>query len=148
MSAIQKITPYLWFDSQAAAAAQFYCSIFKNSKITSASPMIVEFELEGLKFIGLNGGPQYQFSEATSFFVLCENQDEVDYYWGMFISNGGQEGPCGWLKDQYGLSWQIVPKRFLEMINSGDAEKTRMVFDVMKGMKKMIVADFEKAFNS
>jgi predicted 3-demethylubiquinone-9 3-methyltransferase (glyoxalase superfamily) len=148
MSAIQKITPYLWFDSLALEAAQFYCSIFKNSEITSSSPMIVEFEIEGLKFIGLNGGPLYKFSEATSFFVLCEDQDEVDFYWGMFISNGGQEGPCGWLKDRYGLSWQIVPRRFIEMMNSGDAEKAGKIMGVMKDMKKMIIADFERVFNS
>jgi predicted 3-demethylubiquinone-9 3-methyltransferase (glyoxalase superfamily) len=148
MSSIQKITPYLWFDSQAEEAAQFYCSIFKNSKVISSSPMIVEFEIEGLKFIGLNGGPRYKFSEATSFFVLCENQDEVDHYWGKLISNGGEEGPCGWLKDKYGLSWQIVPKRFTEMMNSGDAEKVNRVLDVMKDMKKMIIADFERVYNS
>ena len=148
MSSIQKITPYLWFDHQAEEAALFYCSIFKNAKVISSSPMIVEFELDGLKFIGLNGGPRYKFSEATSFFVSCANQDEVDYYWKKLISNGGEEGPCGWLKDKYGLSWQVVPLRFTEMMNSGDAEKVKKVLDVMKDMKKMIIADFERVYNS
>lgn len=148
MSSIQKITPYLWFDSQAEEAAQFYCSIFKNSRVISLSPMIVEFEIEGLRFIGLNGGPRYKFSEATSFFVLCENQAEVDHCWEKLISNGGEEGPCGWLKDKYGLSWQIVPERFTEMMNSGDAEKVKKALDVMKDMKKMIIADFERVYNS
>lgn len=148
MSSLQKITPYLWFDHQAEEAALFYCSIFKNSKVISSSPMIVEFEIDGLKFIGLNGGPRYKFSEATSFFVSCANQDEVDYYWEKLISNGGEEGPCGWLKDKYGLSWQVVPMRFTEMMNSGDAEKVKKVLDVMKDMKKMIIADFERVYNS
>ena len=110
--------------------------------------MIVEFEIDGLKFIGLNGGPRYKFSEATSFFVSCANHDEVDYYWEKLISNGGEEGPCGWLKDKYGLSWQVVPMRFTEMMNSGDAEKVKKVLDVMKDMKKMIIADFERVYNS
>ena len=144
----QKITPYLWYDNQAKEAAELYCSIFKNSRILSSSGMIVEFELEGMNFIALNGGPEFHFTEATSFFVLCEDQAEVDYFWEKLISNGGEESQCGWLKDKFGLSWQIVPKRFMEMMHCGDGEKIKKVMEVMMPMRKMVVEDFEKAFNS
>lgn len=144
----QKITPYLWYDNQAREAAEFYCSIFKNSKILSTSDMIVEFELEGMQFIGLNGGPKFEFTEATSFFVLCADQNEVDHFWDKLTSDGGEESQCGWLKDKFGLSWQIVPKRFMEMMHSGDIEKIQKVMQAMMPMRKMIIADFEKAYNS
>lgn len=144
----QKITPYLWYDNKAKEAAELYCSIFKNSRILSASEMIVEFELEGMKFIALNGGPKFKFTEATSFFVLCEDQNEVDHFWDKLTSDDGEESQCGWLKDKFGLSWQIVPKRFIEMMHSGDGEKIQKVMEVMMPMRKMIIEDFEKAFNS
>jgi len=99
---MQKITPFLWFDNRAEEAAKFYCSIFKNSKITSGNPMTVTFELEGQKFIALNGGPQFKFTEAISFFVDCKTQEEVDYYWEKLL-DGGKESQCGWLKDKYGM---------------------------------------------
>ena len=143
----QKITPYLWFDNQAKEAARFYCSLFKNAQITSESDMIVEFELEGMKFIALNGGPQYTFTEAISFFVLCEDQEEVDYFWNAFTTDGGQEGRCSWCKDKFGVSWQIVPQRFIEMMETGTPEQIQRVMEVMMPMNKMIVADFENAFN-
>ncbi len=116
----QKITPNLWFDSEAEQAAAFYTSVFENSRLvnvthyTEAGPrpagmvMTVEFELDGQRFVGINGGPRFTFDEAVSFGIECENQDEVDYYWER-LSEGGEEGPCGWLKDRYGLSWQVVP---------------------------------------
>lgn len=144
----QKITPCLWYDNQAREAAEFYCSIFGNSRILSSSEITVEFELEEIKFIALNGGPEFKFTEATSFFVLCEDQNEVDHFWDKLTSDGGEESQCGWLKDKFGLSWQIVPKRFMEMMQSGDNEKIQRVMQVMMPMQKMIVEDFEKAFNS
>jgi predicted 3-demethylubiquinone-9 3-methyltransferase (glyoxalase superfamily) len=142
----QKITPYLWFENQAQEAAAFYCSIFKNSKIHSSNPSIVEFELDGCAFIALNGGPQFQFNEAVSFYVLCEDQAEVDYLWTSLTGNGGEEGNCSWCKDRFGLSWQIVPKRFIEMMKTGRPEQTKAVLTAMMKMQKMIIADFEQAF--
>lgn len=148
MSKIQRITPYLWFDNQAKEAAEFYCSIFKNSKINSTSEMIVEFELDGMQFIALNGGPRHQFTEAISFVVHCDDQEEVDYFWNAFVSNGGREDMCSWCKDKYGLSWQIIPVRFMEMMKIGKPNQVKQVVDAMMSMRKMIVADFEKAFNA
>lgn len=104
-----KIYTCLWFDGQAQVAANFYCSIFKNSKITSDNPMVVNFELDGKKFMGLNGGSHFKFNESISFVVDCETQEEIDYYWSNLIAEGGEEGNCGWLKDKFGISWQIVP---------------------------------------
>ena len=148
MSKIQKITPYLWYDDQAKAAAEFYCSLFEHSQILSAGEMIVEFELEGLKFVALNGGPKFKFTEATSFMVRCADQQEVDRLWAALTTDGGQESQCGWCKDKFGLSWQIVPQRFLEMMETGTPEQTQRVMQVMMPMKKMIVAEFEEAFSS
>jgi predicted 3-demethylubiquinone-9 3-methyltransferase (glyoxalase superfamily) len=147
MSKLQKITPYLWFDHQASEAAEFYCSLFPNSRIISVSDMIVEFELAGLQFIGLNGGPKYKFTEAVSFLVLCEDQNEVDHFWNALTADG-EESSCGWCKDKFGLSWQIVPQRFMEMMKAGTPAQMQRVMEVMMPMQKMIVADFEKAFDS
>jgi predicted 3-demethylubiquinone-9 3-methyltransferase (glyoxalase superfamily) len=142
----QKITPYLWFNNQAKEAAEFYCSIFENSKITSDSGMLIEFELDGTNFIALNGGPQYEFNEAVSFYILCNDQKEVDRLWKSLTTNGGSEGNCSWCKDKYGVSWQIVPKRFIEMMKTGTPEQTQRVIGAMMKMKKMIIEDFERAF--
>ena len=109
---MQKITPFLWFNNQAQEAADFYCSIFNDSKVISANPMMVTFQIEGQKFFALNGGPMFKFTEAISLYVNCETQEEVDTLWDKLISNGGQESQCGWLKDKYGLSWQIIPKPY------------------------------------
>ena len=144
----QKIKPYLWFDHQAEEAAKFYCSLFTNAKIISSSAMIVEFEIEGIRLIALNGGPKYQFTEAISLFVLCEDQAEVDHLWDSLTKDGGQESRCGWCKDKFGLSWQIVPKRFMEMMETGTPEQAQKVMEVMMPMNKMIVAEFEQAFHS
>jgi len=143
----QKITPYLWFDNQATKAAEFYCSLFQNAKINSRSGILVEFEFEGMQFIGLNGGPKCPFTEAISFMVLCEDQAEVDHFWDNLTADGGKESQCGWCKDKFGLSWQIVPKRFLEMMQTGTPDQVQRVMDVMMPMHKMIVSDFEKAFH-
>ena len=157
----QKITPCLWFDTQAEDAAKHYVSIFRNSKILGLSRygkegfeihgrkegtvMTVEFELDGQKFVGLNGGPQFKFDEAISFQIHCENQKEVDYFWQK-LSQGGQEGPCGWLKDKFGLSWQVVPNCLIEMLTDKDAEKVGRVTKTFLQMKKFDIAELERAF--
>ena len=144
---IQKITPFLWFENQAEEAANFYCNIFKNSKVTGVSPMIVTFELEGMKFTALNGGPRYKFTEAISFVVTCESQEEVDYYWNKLTSDGGQESMCAWLKDKYGLSWQIVPTALIELIGDPNRDKANRAMQALLKMKKIVIADLVKAFD-
>lgn len=123
----------LWFDGQAKEAAEFYCSVFENSKITSENPMMVTFELNGRKIMGLNGGPQFKFNEAASLFVSCENQEEIDYYW-IKLTEGGEESMCGWLKDKFGFSWQIVPSILGKLIS--DPEKGQRVVQAFLQMKK------------
>jgi predicted 3-demethylubiquinone-9 3-methyltransferase (glyoxalase superfamily) len=153
---MQKITPFLWFDDQAEEAATLYTSIFDNSKILNVSRygeagpgepgfvMTVEFELEGQKFVGLNGGPAHQFTEAVSFVVNCETQEEVDEYWTK-LSEGGEEGPCGWLKDRFGLSWQIVPTALPRLLTDPDREKAGRVMSAMLQMSKIEIAELERA---
>jgi len=128
-----EISLCLWFNGQAKEAAEFYCSIFSNSKITSANPMMVTFELNGRKMMGLNGGPQFKFNEAASLVVNCENQEEIDYYWTK-LTEGGEESMCGWLKDKYGLSWQIVPKILGKLVS--DPEKGPRVVQAFMKMQK------------
>ena len=142
---MQKITPFLWFDKQAGEAAKFYCSVFKNSKIVNSNPMIVTFELEGQKFMALNGGPQFKFTEAISFFVDCETQDEVDYYWNK-LCEGGSESQCGWLKDKYGMSWQIVPSILGKLMGDPDPVKSQRVMNAMLQMKKIDIAKLKEAY--
>lgn len=127
------ITPCLWFDGKAEEAANFYCSVFRNSKIISSNPMVTSFELNGNKFIGLNGGPLFKFNEAVSFVVNCETQDEIDYFWHK-LTEGGEESQCGWLKDKYGVSWQIVPSVLEELMS--DPEKAPRVIEAFLKMKK------------
>ena len=138
-------TTCLWFDGQAEDAAQHYASIFESSKLGKVSAYGVEFELNGQKFFGLNGGPQYTFTEAISFQIFCDDQDEVDYYWNR-LSEGGEESMCGWLKDKYGVSWQVVPKRFMEMMDDPDSEKVKPATEAMLEMKKLDIATLEKAY--
>lgn len=128
-----EISLCLWFNGQAKEAAEFYCSIFSNSKITSANPMMVTFELNGRKMMGLNGGPQFKFNEAASLVVNCENQEEIDYYWTK-LTEGGEESMCGWLKDKYGLSWQIVPTILGKLVS--DPEKGPRVVQAFMKMQK------------
>jgi predicted 3-demethylubiquinone-9 3-methyltransferase (glyoxalase superfamily) len=128
-----EISLCLWFDGQAKEAAEFYCSVFENSKITSENPISVTFELNGRKIIGLNGGPQFKFNEAVSLFVSCEIQEEIDFYWAK-LTEGGQESMCGWLKDKFGLSWQIVPSILGKLVS--DPEKGQRVIQVFSQMKK------------
>ena len=153
---MQNITPCLWFDTDGEDAANFYTSIFPNSKIQhiarygSSGPrpegtvMTVSFELDGQEFLALNGGPQFEFSEAISFQVSCKDQDEVDKYWNE-LSEGGEEGPCGWLKDKFGLSWQIVPTALPELLSNPDKEKAQRVMAAMLEMKKIEIDELERA---
>lgn len=129
-----EISLCLWFDGQAKEAAEFYCSIFENSKITSENIMMVTFDLNGRKLMGLNGGPQFKFNEAASLFISCDNQDEIDYYWAK-LTEGGEEGMCGWLKDKFGLSWQIVPSILGKLMS--DPEKSTRVVQAFLHMKKI-----------
>jgi predicted 3-demethylubiquinone-9 3-methyltransferase (glyoxalase superfamily) len=153
---MNKITPCLWFDTEGEEAATFYTSVFPNSRIVdvahygSAGPrpegtvMAVSFELDGQKFVALNGGPQFTFSEAISFQVDCESQEEVDAYWSK-LSAGGEEGQCGWLKDRFGLSWQIVPSRLIELLQDPDREKSQRAMAAMLKMKKIEIDEVERA---
>ena len=143
---MQKITTFLWFNGQAEEAAKFYVSIFKNSKIVSANPMMVTFQLEGQSFYALNGGPQFTFTEAISLFVDCETQAEVDELWNKLLAGGGSEGQCGWLKDKYGLSWQIIPKHLGRMLTDKDQVKANRALQAMLKMKKIEIATLEAAF--
>lgn len=150
---MKKITPFLWFDTQAEDAMNFYVSLFKNSKVKDISRgpdenvFTVSFELDGQEFMGLNAGPQFKFNEAVSMYVNCEDQAEVDYFWNALTADGGEESMCGWLKDKYGLSWQIVPKQLGELMGDSDPEKSGRVMDAMLRMKKIIVADLQKAYD-
>jgi predicted 3-demethylubiquinone-9 3-methyltransferase (glyoxalase superfamily) len=158
----QPITPCLWFDHQAEEAANFYVGIFKNSKITSisrfgeagkeihgkqpGSVMTVEFELNGQPFVGLNGGPIFKFTEAVSFQVFCDTQEEVDHYWNKLSAGGDpQAQQCGWVKDKFGLSWQVVPKAFMEMVKDPDPAKSQRTMKAMLQMKKLDIAELRRA---
>jgi predicted 3-demethylubiquinone-9 3-methyltransferase (glyoxalase superfamily) len=159
--AAQKIMPCLWFDTEGEAAAKHYVAIFKNSRIgrigrygnegkeitgkEAGAVMTVEFELEGQKFLALNGGPQFKFDEAVSFQVFCDTQEEIDYFWAR-LSEGGSEGPCGWLKDKFGLSWQVVPTAVPEMLSSAPAEKADRVMKEIFKMRKIDIATLQKAY--
>lgn len=149
---MQKITPFLWFDDQAEEAMNFYTSIFKNSKVLGVTPgphgkaMSVNFELEGQELIGLNAGPQFKFNEAISFFVRCNTQEEVDELWEKLTAEGGEESMCGWLKDKYGLSWQIIPNALGEMLSDSDPAKAQRVMQAMLQMRKIDIADLRRAY--
>ena len=156
---MQRISPFLWFDTQAEEAATFYASVFRNSKVhkitrygdagpgPKGSVMTVEFELDGQPFIALNGGPHFKFNEAVSFSVDCGDQREVDEYWAK-LSAGGEEGPCGWLKDKYGLSWQINPRVLGEMLGDPDPAKAKRVMEAMLKMKKIDIAALKRAYDA
>jgi predicted 3-demethylubiquinone-9 3-methyltransferase (glyoxalase superfamily) len=159
----QKITPCLWFDTEAEDAAKFYCSIFENSKIEqvsryvdagqeihgkkAGSVMVVAFNLEGQKFVALNGGPQFKFDEAVSFQISCRTQKEVDYFWSKLTAEGGKEGPCGWLKDKFGLSWQVVPTSLIDMMLDKDASKVARVTNAFLKMKKFDIEALKRTFD-
>ncbi|MES2429113.1 MAG: VOC family protein [Bacteroidota bacterium] len=153
---MSKITPFLWFDNNLGEAINFYTSVFKNSKVSnivtyndvSAGPVekvtTATFELEGQQFMALDGGPMFKFTEAVSFFVSCNDQDEIDYYWEK-LTEGGQESRCGWLKDKFGLSWQIVPYNLGQLLNNSDSQKAKKAMDAMMQMGKLDMAVLEKA---
>ncbi len=142
---MNKITPFLWFDNNAEEAAKFYVSVFKNGKIESVSPMMVNFELEGQKFMALNGGPHFKFTEAISLFVDCKTQEEVDALWSK-LSEGGSTSQCGWLKDKYGLSWQIVPETLGELLSDSDSVKAERVMQAMLQMTKIDIEGLRRAY--
>jgi predicted 3-demethylubiquinone-9 3-methyltransferase (glyoxalase superfamily) len=159
---MQKITPFLWFDHQAEEAAKFYTSVFKNSKVgrilrydeASAkgagrpvgSVLTIEFEIAGQKFTALNGGPEFKFNESISFLVNCETQNEVDYFWEKLLADGGQESQCGWLKDKFGVSWQITPTVLIDMLNDKDAKKAERVMKAMMEMQKIDIKTLKEAY--
>ena len=161
---MQKITPFLWFDGKAEEATKFYTSIFRNSKIgrvlrygeeaakisgsgqTPASVLTIEFEIESQKFVALNGSPQFKFNESISFVVNCETQQEVDYYWEKLTVDGGQESACGWLKDKFGVSWQITPTVLIDMLHDKDSEKSERVMHAMLQMQKIDIAKLKAAY--
>lgn len=152
----QKIVPNLWFDTEAEEAAEFYTSVFKDSKILNVTHypesgpretgmvMTVEFELEGQRFVGINGGPDFKFDEAVSFSIGCETQEEIDYFWER-LSEGGSEGPCGWLKDRFGLSWQVVPAGIEEVYSDDDKERADRAMKAMRKMGKLDIAALRSA---
>jgi predicted 3-demethylubiquinone-9 3-methyltransferase (glyoxalase superfamily) len=148
-----KITPFLWFDTEAEEAMNFYVSVFKNSKAGNVSrgpdgkAFTVTFELDGQEFMGLNAGPQFKFNEAISMFVNCEDQAEVDELWVKLTADGGEESMCGWLKDKYGLSWQIIPKQLGELMGDPDPVKAQRVMQAMLQMRKIDVAGLQRAYD-
>jgi predicted 3-demethylubiquinone-9 3-methyltransferase (glyoxalase superfamily) len=159
---MQKITPFLWFDHQAEEAAKFYTSVFENSKVGKilrydeaaakaaggpvGSVLTIEFEIGGQKFTALNGGPEFKFNEAISFVVNCDTQEEVDYFWEKLSADGGQESQCGWLKDKFGVSWQIVPTILIEMLQDKDSEKSERVMKAMLQMQKIDIKKLNAAY--
>jgi predicted 3-demethylubiquinone-9 3-methyltransferase (glyoxalase superfamily) len=161
---VQKITPFLWFDGTAEDAAKFYTSIFKDSKISRilrygeevakvsesgqpvGSVLTIEFEIEGQKFVALNGGPQFKFNESISFVINCQTQEEVDYFWGKLTADGGEESACGWLKDKFGVSWQITPTILIDLLHEKDAAKAERVMHAMLQMKKIEIAKLKAAY--
>ncbi|NKQ56779.1 VOC family protein [Amycolatopsis sp. K13G38] len=147
----------LWFDGQAVDAAHFYADVFSDVKIgdtvlypdgtpTPGQVMTIEFEINGQKFVGLNGGPQFKFNESISFQVFCDGQDEVDYYWNALTADGGEEGPCGWVKDKFGLSWQVIPEQFADYVTGPDPAGAQRATQAMFGMKKLDVEALRKAY--
>jgi predicted 3-demethylubiquinone-9 3-methyltransferase (glyoxalase superfamily) len=154
---MQKITPFLWFDNQAEEAANFYISIFKNSKLGAisrygdagpgpkGSVIVANFTIDGQEFSALNGGPMFRFTEAVSFVVHCDSQDEIDYYWDQLIAGGGKPSQCGWLKDKFGLSWQIVPTALTTLMTGPDAEKSNRVMQALLKMTKLDLPTLQRA---
>ena len=138
------ITPFLWFDNNVPEAVAFYKSVFPNAKVETVNDFMASFELEGQKFNALNGGPKYKFNEAISFFISVESQEEVDYFWNKLIADGGQESRCGWLKDKFGLSWQVVPKALGRYLSDPDRAKADRVMQTMMRMQKIVIADLTR----
>ena len=160
---MQKITSFLWFDDQAEEAVNFYTALFKNSKICRifhyneeaaektgrpvGSVLTIEFEIEGQKFVALNGGPVFKFNESISFVINCETQEEVDYFWGKLTADGGEESQCGWLKDKFGVSWQVTPTVLIDMLHDKDPEKAERVMKAMLQMQKIEILKLKAAYD-
>jgi predicted 3-demethylubiquinone-9 3-methyltransferase (glyoxalase superfamily) len=148
---MKKVTPFLWFEHQAEEAANFYVSVFRNSRLVNVNRvdgrvMTVNFELDGEPFIGLNGGPHFKFTEAVSFFISCDTQQEVDHFWDK-LSEGGEKSQCGWLKDRYGLSCQVIPRMLTKLMGDPDPAKAGAVLEAMLKMKKIVIADLQHAYD-
>lgn len=149
---MNKVTPFLWFDREAEEAMNFYVSVFKNSQVVNVNTvdgrvMTVNFELEGQPFIALNAGPHFKFNEAISFFINCDTQEEVDMFWER-LSEGGETSQCGWLKDRWGLSWQVVPRTLTRLIGDPNPVKSKAVLDAMLKMKKIVIAELQMAYDN
>jgi predicted 3-demethylubiquinone-9 3-methyltransferase (glyoxalase superfamily) len=154
----QKITPYLWFDKEAEEAMNFYVSVSKDAEagdvsrygeggpMPAGTALTASFKLFGQEFVALNGGPEFNFTEATSFMIDCGDQEEVDYYWNRLTEGGGEESMCGWLKDKFGLSWQVTPRRLLELLQDEDPDKANRVMQAMLQMRKIDIAELERAY--
>lgn len=140
------ITPFLWFDGTVPQAVDFYTSVFPDAKVEMKSDFIAVFEIQGQRFYALNGGPMFKFTEAVSFFVSVDTQEEVDYYWNKLTADGGEESMCGWLKDKFGLSWQIIPRKLMEYQGSPDRAAANRANEAMLKMRKIVIADLDKAF--
>src|SRR6478609_3800881 len=148
-----KITPFLWFDNNLTEAIELYTSVFKDAQVVQSNKMpdgkimTATFILNGQEFYAMNAGPMFKFNESISFMISCETQEEVDHYWNKLTANGGEESRCGWLKDKFGLSWQVTPTILLKLMNDKDRVKAKRVMDAMMKMDKIIIADLEKAYN-
>ena len=140
------ITPFLWFDNTVPEAVDFYTSVFPDAKVEMKSDFLAIFEIQGQRFYALNGGPQFKFTEAVSFFISVDTQEEVDYYWDKLISGGGQPSMCGWLKDKFGLSWQVIPRKLMEYQASPDRAAADRANQAMLKMRKIVIADLDKAY--
>jgi predicted 3-demethylubiquinone-9 3-methyltransferase (glyoxalase superfamily) len=140
------ITPFLWLDNNVPEAVAFYTSVFPNAKVETVSDFMAVFELEGQKFQALNGGPHFRFNEAVSFFISVETQAEVDHYWERLTADGGEESKCGWLKDRFGLSWQVIPTVLGRYLGDPDRSRANRVMQAMMGMRRIVIADLDKAY--
>ena len=140
------ITPFLWFDNTVPQAVDFYTSVFPDAKVEMKSDFIAIFEIQGQRFYALNGGPQFKFNESVSFFISVDTQEEVDYYWDKLISGGGEPSMCGWLKDKFGLSWQVIPRKLMQYQSSSDRAAADRANQAMLKMRKIVIADLDKAY--
>ena len=140
------ITPFLWFDNTVPQAVEFYTSVFPDAKVEMKSDFLAIFEIQGQRFYALNGGPQFKFTEAVSFFISVDTQDEIDFYWDKLISGGGEPSMCGWLKDRFGLSWQVIPRKLMEYQGSSDRAAADRANQAMLKMRKIVIADLDKAY--
>jgi predicted 3-demethylubiquinone-9 3-methyltransferase (glyoxalase superfamily) len=147
MQTSKYLTPCLWCKDNALEKANYYCSIFPNSKITSQSTVMVSFELDGNKFMALNGGIDFAYNESISYMIDCKDQNEVDYYWDIFIKDGGKAQDCSWCQDKYGMRWQVVPRQLMQLMSDPDRNKANRVMQAMLKMQKIIIADLENAYN-